>query len=269
MKKTTSQNLSKKLAKYGALSLAIAGVSNAAGQVVYTDIDPDETIDDTNFEVDMNADGTVDFTIHNEGAGGLAVRIYNDQSNSVLGQNFGGNYNYPTVLNEGDSIGPGNSFTMHPNYQTLNWNSCAYTNSQWCGGQVDKYVGLRFNVGGNQHYGWIQLDVPADASTFTIKGFAFDATPDTEIAAGDQGTLGVDDNLFANFNYFVNNGQLNLVAATAMENISIYSITGQQVANKALSGTNELVDIATLTSGVYLANVTIEGTKKTIKFVKK
>lgn len=33
MKKNTSTKLSKKLAKYGALSLAIAGVADATGQI--------------------------------------------------------------------------------------------------------------------------------------------------------------------------------------------------------------------------------------------
>lgn len=268
MKKTTSKNFSKKLAQYGAMSLAIAGVSDAAGQVIYTDIDPDETIDDTSYDVDLNDDGTVDFSIHNSGAGGNAVRIYNDQSNSVLGQNFGGNYNYPDVLNSGDPIGSSGNFTMHPNYQTLNWNGCSYTNSQWCGGQVDKFVGLRFNVGGDQHYGWIQLDVPADGSTFTIKGFAFDATPDAEILAGDTG-LGINDAAFEGFNYFVDaNNALNLSATSVIDNVTIHNVLGQQVINRAIDGTSAVIDLSAQQSGLYLVTVTIEGTRKTVKVVR-
>ena len=41
MKKTTSETLSKKLTKYGALTAAIAGVSGVNGQIVFTDIIPD------------------------------------------------------------------------------------------------------------------------------------------------------------------------------------------------------------------------------------
>ena len=41
MKKTTKKNLSNRLARYGALTVAIAGVADASGQIVYTDLDPD------------------------------------------------------------------------------------------------------------------------------------------------------------------------------------------------------------------------------------
>jgi len=268
MKKNTPKKLSAKLAQYGAMSLAIAGISDATGQVVYTDIDPDETVDNTLFEVDFNDDGIVDFEITNEGAGGAAVRMYNDNSNSVMGVNFGGNYNYPSVLSSGSLIGSVANFTAHPVYQTLNWDGCAYTNSQWCDGQVDKFVGVRFNVGSDQHYGWIQLDVPADASTFTIKGFAFEATPDADILAGDQGTLGLGDANFKDFNYALDSANnLSLTANTAMERLSLVNVLGQQVMDRALSSNSEVIDLNGLSSGLYIARVSIEGAAKTFKIV--
>ncbi len=60
MKKITS----KKMLNYGAMSAALLGAANAAGQVVYTDVDPDETITTATaggFNIDLNADGTFDF----------------------------------------------------------------------------------------------------------------------------------------------------------------------------------------------------------------
>ncbi|NQX85321.1 MAG: hypothetical protein HRT67_05380, partial [Flavobacteriaceae bacterium] len=41
MKKTTTTHFSKQLARYGALTAAIAGMVDAHGQINYTDIDPD------------------------------------------------------------------------------------------------------------------------------------------------------------------------------------------------------------------------------------
>ena len=38
MSKITKKNFAKRIAKYGALSVAIAGVADASGQIVYTDI---------------------------------------------------------------------------------------------------------------------------------------------------------------------------------------------------------------------------------------
>lgn len=53
-----------------------------------------------------------------------------------------------------------------------------------------------------------------------------------------------------------------------MTNIEIYSILGQNVISKPLSSTREVIDIASLNDGVYLAKVFAEGGSKTIKFVK-
>jgi len=267
MKKNTSTKLSKKLAKYGALSLAIAGVADATGQIVYTDVDPDETIDGSSFMLDLNGDGVIDYDIIAR-SGPEAVRMYNTQGNSVLGSNAGGNYNYPDVLSSGSAISSGGNFYTDPNYQTLNWDACAYTNSQWCDGQVDKYVGLRFNVDGNQHYGWAKIDLPADGSSFTIKGYAFNSVPDAEISAGEGESLGINNQIFSGFTHFVAQNELNLKANTAMSSVAIFDITGKQVISQNLTSTNAQVNIAGINTGVYIATVTVEGSKKTFKFVK-
>jgi hypothetical protein len=44
MSKITKKNLSKRLLQYGALTSAVLGVSDAAGQMVYGDVEPDAII---------------------------------------------------------------------------------------------------------------------------------------------------------------------------------------------------------------------------------
>ena len=64
MKEITKNNFGKKLARYGALTLAIAGVADATGQVNYTDVEPDFVGgmgDD--FAIDFDGDGNDDITI--------------------------------------------------------------------------------------------------------------------------------------------------------------------------------------------------------------
>ncbi len=53
-----------------------------------------------------------------------------------------------------------------------------------------------------------------------------------------------------------------------MTSIEIYSILGQNVISKPLSNTREVIDIASLNDGVYLAKVFADGSSRTIKFVK-
>ncbi len=235
MKKNTSKKLSKRLAQYGALTLAIAGVSDATGQIQYTDVDPDETLTGTRFMLDLNGDATVDYEISNDGVfsgatPGTTARVYTSNSSSILGTNAGAAYNYPFALSEGSPIEAGEvTWIADMNYQTLNWMGCAYTNSQWCDGQVDKYLGLRITVGTDQHYGWVRLDVPADASSITIKDYAINLTPNEGLEAG-EGILGIDNNNIDGFTYFVDvNNNLNLKAANQLSAVSIYNVNGQKV----------------------------------------
>ncbi len=275
MKKTTSNKLSKKMASYGALALAIAGVSDASGQIDYTDIDPDEVLTGTRFLLDLNGDGTTDYEISNDGVfsgatPGTTARVYTSNSSSILGLNAGGNFNYPFALSEGAPIDDAQTtWITNQNYQTLNWMGCAYTNSQWCDGQVDKYLGLRITIGADKHYGWVRMDIPADASSITIKDYAINTVANEGILAGETGTTGIADNNFEGFNYFVNkNNQLNLSASINMEKVSLHNILGQQVVSQKLSNTKETIELSGLQSGVYIATVSIDGASKTFKIVK-
>jgi hypothetical protein len=52
-------------------------------------------------------------------------------------------------------------------------------------GQTNRFLGLRFIIGGQTNYGWLEIaDVPDDASSVTIAGYAYETAPDTEILAG-------------------------------------------------------------------------------------
>lgn len=83
-------------------------------------------------------------------------------------------------------------------------------------------------------------------------------------------TLSVDDNAFVGFDYFIDaSNRLNLSANRAMDNIQLYNVLGQEVVNQRLSSNNELVNISALTSGVYVARISIEGQNKTFKIVKR
>lgn len=82
--------------------------------------------------------------------------------------------------------------------------------------------------------------------------------------------LGVADQNFNNFNYFVDaNNQLNLMASTAMSNVQLYNVLGQQVFSQKLANSSEVVNLSSLKSGVYFATITIDNASKTVKIIKK
>ncbi len=82
--------------------------------------------------------------------------------------------------------------------------------------------------------------------------------------------LSVEDQSFNDFNYFVDvNNQLNLRANAPFESVQLFNVAGQQVVSQKLANTNEVVDLASLTTGVYFATVAIDGNTKSFKIIKK
>jgi len=53
-------------------------------------------------------------------------------------------------------------------------------------GNTDRYVGLRIELSGNEHYGWARIDVLSPTS-FTLKDYAINLTPNQSIITGDTG----------------------------------------------------------------------------------
>ncbi len=128
-----------------------------------------------------------------------------------------------------------------------------------------------------------QADGSASAASISLDASAFDGmvvyltfrhydTVDENSVIIDDvevdGVLSVGDESFNNFNYFIANNVLNLTASTSMDSVIIHNVIGQQVMDRQLSSTSEAIDISALKSGIYLATVSIEGARKTIKFVR-
>ncbi|WP_343768137.1 T9SS type A sorting domain-containing protein [Gangjinia marincola] len=271
MKKITS----KKLLKYGAMSAAILGASSATGQIVYTDLDPDQDSQTGDaFPFDLNDDGIDDFSLDIfDAAGGPGAVIFPGINGSVNSSNgfigfTAGNYTYPANLSSGAVI-DGNATIVEGNRGDLNFYGCAYSNSQFCDDTIDGFIGLKFVVDGNTHYGWVRLDLTGDASNMIIKDFAFNATPDTAINAGDQGDLSIEDSVFEGFDYFNNNDELTLRASNSLEKVEIFNVLGQKVTSQLLNNQTETIQINSLESGVYFVNAVIEGRNKSFKITKR
>lgn len=270
MKKITSKKLTKRLAQYGALSVAVMGVADAAGQIVYTDLDPDQVLNvGDEFEIDYTGDAITNVNPSNPDglAGGNAAIVFPSSGGAFVGMAAGG-FQYPALMEEGDVIDSASGYTDTGARGDLNYYGCAYSNSTWCNDVTDGYLGVSFQFDGNTHYGWVRMDTDVDGDNIiTIKDYAFESSPDTAIGAGDSG-LGIEDEAFNSFEHFTSNEVLTLKAATAMENVTIYNINGQVVVNKALSSTTETVDLSAQATGVYIAKVTIDGAEKSFKLTK-
>ncbi|WP_179344558.1 T9SS type A sorting domain-containing protein [Winogradskyella ursingii] len=270
MKKTTQGDLSRKLLKYGALSAAVMGMTDAAGQIVYTDIaDVTLTPGGTEFvNLDIDANSVADFQISNNAYGAFLSPL-NSAGTAVAGPNgfvgFTATFAYPsnlaadvTVDSNNNLIGTGG--TLY--YGT----ACAYS-SAWCGGVTDGYLGLVIDIGGASHYGWARVDLAVDRTSLVIKDYAYNSVAGEPILTGQQ-TLGVDDFLFNDFSYFVDTSKnLNLNSSAMMEGIKIYDLTGKEVKEVKLNSNSASLSVSNLSTGIYLGKTTAQGQTKSFKFV--
>lgn len=173
----------KELGKYSAMAAAFMSTATTAdAAVVYTDVDPDATVVtfDPVFPIDFDGDGNVDVNMRAAtwlGSGYIEVQ---ENGNAVMGS--AGVYIYPYNLAMNDPVGPaGNFYTS--GIMLLNTGSFA---GNFLAPNNQGYFGVRFDIGGATHYGWVEVDV-VSAGQVDILGFAYEDTPDTEILAGDTG----------------------------------------------------------------------------------
>jgi len=271
MKKTTSQNLSLRLTQYSALTVALATATevNAQELIEYTNIDDFSGTINQYYPLDLDNDGNVDFRIYGFGIGGgttsAGLAIFNGSlnqglpiilSNSFLGSNA--TFVYPFALNIDDIIGPVQNtwFSAFNSNGSMNFNNCneGMGGSNWCG-VSDKYLGLRFKIGANTHYGWARMDVSADAFTWTVKDYAYHLDPDTTILAGQTTTLGINDNYLSKIKVVALNKSIGIYNLPAATDYKLYNMAGQELMKGTTENKDYAIEATNLSSGVYIVEL--------------
>jgi len=269
MKKTTSQKLSKRLTQYGGLTLAIVGITNAHGQIVYTDVNPDIGGPGGTYALDLNNDGEPEFFILQSSSFGslssiAAVRMFpinvyfGAKSNAVIAS-IVNSFNYPFALSLNDPIASTNpSWNSNYQYMDLQYGVC-YANSNWCG-VTDKYLGLRFEVlngpgpGDNEtFYGWARLDVNSSSNWF-IKDYAYNSTPGAPINAG-QTTLSVEDNMLSKIKVVALNKSVGIYNLPTVTDYKLYNMAGQELMKGATENKDYVIEATNMASGVYIVEL--------------
>jgi hypothetical protein len=279
MKKSSTTDLEKKLGKYSAMAgalIASAGVANA--QVIYTDVNPDVTLNGAgqNYLLDLNNDGTDDFDILMDVragtyGGGLvnytveAAGINPLSSNEVMGTaaTIGGAGTYAQVVGGGDMIddaagwGVGNSdgmvFGGWATATGLISSSAAV--GDWAN-ETDKYVGLKLNSGGSAYYGWARLDMVSTALgavSITIKDYAYESTAATGVVT--DPLVGLDDNALDGVN-IAQVGDKIIVDVDAniasQGTVTVMNLNGQAVQEEQLGAGMKVLQTEGLAAGLYL-----------------
>ncbi|MFT7611130.1 MAG: hypothetical protein ACI9J3_000072 [Parvicellaceae bacterium] len=286
MTEKSTKNLDSKLLKYTAAAGAIVGITGVNAQVTYTDVSPDVTINThgAGVNLDIDNDGTPDFiaaVFDTAGIAGTASTgatyvltyagavLQPQNGNSWLGFNSSGD-TVATVLNANDDISGAGSVWSNGGSAYLEFQADfsfpAYSYAGSFGGgafgpSIDKYIGLKFSIGPATHYGWVRLDVSADGKSVTIKDYAYDATADAAIPAGDTGAvassvldlsasvnvIGAIDKVIVHNHSGISNGT-----------VSIIGMNGQVVKTEAITGAKEIINTEELSTGIYVVRVAFE-----------
>jgi hypothetical protein len=180
-----------------ALAASAAGVSalalapSAQAEIVYTPTN--QTIQRNGvYNLDVNGDGTVDFLIQQWNYG-----MWSSDNELLADPAFGngvlGNRSAAAALNSGASIGPSQNFVAS-GYNGENMIDVTHTTTggpSFVGGAWanvrNKYLGLKFQIAGETHYGWARLTVTREFFHFTaiLTGYAYETVANTAIKAGE------------------------------------------------------------------------------------
>jgi hypothetical protein len=276
-KKSTLNN---KLKSYSALAgTLIAGGTAADAQIVYTDVTPDASVTTGSmYNLDLDNNSVVDFQI------ALAHQTY------MYGGTFAIQYDYaliapadpanaidtmagPVAHNAGETINSSMLWVdgSASSYQLLGLAFAPPFNPYNTGnflGQTDKYVGLRFRIGGADHYGWVRLDLNAAATEVIVKDYAYDATAGNSIVTGAM-TTGIKNELSGDVQIFSANNliHVNMNKATVDGVITITDVAGKLVSTTAVTSASNVISMESANAGIYFVTVAQGDARKTEKVI--
>ena len=159
--------------------------------IIYTNIEPNFTgTSDGQYNLDLNGDGTVDFILKsNSSSISIGPNVSTDNGVVVAwvgNESLLGFYSAIVPLNENTVIATSPDYYESSSSMILGLCS-AY--SMFCSydweGVTDKYIGLRFRINGQKHYGWVRLDV-TNATQWIIKDYAYNEAANEPILTGQK-----------------------------------------------------------------------------------
>ena len=216
-------------------------------QIIYTDI-PDATPNAT-CPLDLNNDTIDDFMLQYGGSAGTIGVICSPLNNNAYSGNLVDGLYLPWALSASNSI----CDSLATWYDANNPGTMAWGTSigKWVG-VIDKYLALKLIVGTNTYYGWARLDVVATSTSFTLKDYAYESTPNTCIQSG-QTFLGINENSNKDiFSIFPNP----FIYSTTMTIGNLYGQTLKQIHN--ISGQTISLSRDNLPNGMYFIRLTEE-----------
>jgi hypothetical protein len=175
----------------GLLALAPA----AEAKIIYTPVH--FVLNHGSLPLDLNNDGIVDFALRDkyrrngQTTNSFWLYVNPEQKSNAAAGSKGTYFRSASAFNRGSLIGPKDRFNGN-----LMAFACSFASTTDC--RVgkwfdvhDRYLGLRFMINGEIHYGWARLNVsfevnqvPHGTLKATLTGYAYETVPNKAIVAG-------------------------------------------------------------------------------------
>ena len=269
-----------KLKTYSSIvaSLGLMSVlgNEANAQVIYTDVNPDNLLDDNGetFNIDFDGDNAYDLSfsaIRGTYSYTPPYSLPNLSSYSYLLLSNGKTMTYAWNVNRTDRLNfgtvIGSSQTFHANSYSYLFQAKTTTNTSfngmadngttpWVEGTVDKYIGVKFLVGSNTHYGWALVSVNS-LFTVTVKAYAYNATAGASITTGQ----GIPASVFnaetevSKISLFEN--VLSLKDMTQAGDMTLVNSNGSEVLKTSVKQGDNTYTLDGLQTGMYLVKVNL------------
>ena len=285
------KDLGKKLATYTSVSTAIMLLHGSAdAQIIYND-PPDIVINNGDFDIDLNNDGTFDFRFtDNDYPNAEFVYVAgHDYSDQVLGGNdcLGGYWIFPKMLHIGQPI---------KNNTPGKWKFVSYSSSSFvmfCSaggtggicedvngwdGTIKGFFGFRFkNQPGqnNYNYGWMRVSVSSNCQGMKIHDWAYNSVAGNSITAGQTMRLNgsndpAEESSLENLSIFSYHDQLYIKnnAGGALLHICLLDLNGRKLTTMNFSDVETKIDLTPWPDGMYIVQLSTETASVSKKIVK-
>ncbi|MFN0275389.1 MAG: T9SS type A sorting domain-containing protein [Chitinophagales bacterium] len=287
MKKLYINNNAKKLAAYSAMAGAfVSAASSADAQVTYVDLEPDEELEiGAVYFLDMDDNGDDDFLFQvasTSGGSWSFARVFGSVTTSAY--SFGNSTNrvvgysgaflpYGSALDEDEVIDEDADF--------LETYAVAFLASIYGGitygafaDQDDKYLGVKFDIDGEVHYGWIRLDATVGPVSATLKDYAYQATAETAInTAQTEDPVAINTIDPSKLSIYSYGNTVNLVVNNLnAENgeVKIFNMQGQVIFTAPLNAKGMQITMPFAAEGTYTVKATsVEGVMSQQVFLSK
>lgn len=286
--KLKSIDSGKKLLRYSSIAAALLAVASpeSQAQIVYTDVDPDESISaGGSISIDMDNSSSVEIMIGQSSftstTDGTLYRFASNYMNMAPGVGIeGGSVTasaWSTTLNlaraksAGDLIGSSAAFASSGGPRLKggvikSWQRPSSTTVTQYGSLPNtgpkNFIGIKFEIAGEIHYGWARVTFSSDCDSVTLHDYAYEATPNTPIIAGDTGTTtGIvqSDLISSRVQLYSFGRKLNYkddFSANSQSKIVLSDLSGRELASFNANGsTSYAFDLPEFTSGLYIVTV--------------